>query len=172
MQEEVGNARDLASRRIALERFLAKRLSSRGHRAADARVPAAVGFILASRGRLPIRNYRAAGLLEREFASGVGLTPKELSRIARFQNLLRLLGWQRRPGPSWAELAARCGYADQAHLVREFKSLSGATPTSRRETEGALARFFIHPARLDALLSPVAFLQDTRGRSALESAAT
>ena len=112
--------------------------------------------------------------LERLFAAGVGLSPKELSRIARFQSLLRLAG--REPAASWADLAVRGGYADQAHLVREFKAFSGATPTSKDETEGALARYFIDPARLDALLDPgagvalrpshpqpVAFVQDSAG---------
>jgi AraC-like DNA-binding protein len=54
-----------------------------------------------------------------------GLTPKAFQRVARFERAHRLLG--RRP---LAEVAARCGYADQAHLTREWTSLAGCTPTT------------------------------------------
>jgi len=177
-QEEVGNAPGFRARRAVVERFLEKRLERA--RASSSRLPAAVSLVLARRGRLPVgRIAERVGCsrrqLEREFAEGVGLSPKELSRIARFQNVLRLAG--RNPAAGWADLAARCGYADQAHLVREFRAFSGATPTSsKEETHGALARYFIDPARLDTLLSssssgraatpepaPVAFLQDPAG---------
>ncbi len=167
IEDEVASARDLRSRRAALERFLEKRRARMREEVSDARLSAAVGLVLASRGRASVAGIaRRVGCsprqIERAFAAGVGLTPKELSRIARFQNVLRLSG--RDPGAGWADLAARCGYADQSHLVREFKALSGATPASREATAGALARYFIDPARLDALLSPapgrVAFLQD------------
>ena len=164
IEEEVADTSDARSRIAALERFLSKR---RGQaKPGTPRLSAAIGLILSSRGRASIsRIARRLGCsprqLEREFGAGVGLTPKELSRIIRCQNLLRLAG--RRPDSSWADLAARCGYADQAHLVREFKAFSGATPTTREQTHGALARYFIDPARIDALLSPVAFLQDGAG---------
>jgi AraC-like DNA-binding protein len=169
VQEEVGNGRDMASRLGALKRFLENRLRRARSPGGASRLPAAVDLVLGSRGRLAVaaiadRVACSRRQLEREFAEGVGLSPKELSRVARFQNVLRLAA--RRPGASWADLAARCGYSDQAHLVREFKALSGATPTSREELTGALARYFIDPARLDSLLSPVAFLQDTNGSSA------
>ena len=54
-----------------------------------------------------------------------GLTPKTYQRVARFERAHRLLG--RRP---LAEVSARCGYADQAHLTREWTSLAGCTPTT------------------------------------------
>ena len=54
-----------------------------------------------------------------------GVTPKEYQRLARFQLARGLLG--RRPP---AEVAARCGYSDQAHLSREWTALAGCTPTT------------------------------------------
>jgi AraC-like DNA-binding protein len=54
-----------------------------------------------------------------------GLTPKELQRIGRFQASRALLGSAR-----LAEVAPVCGYADQAHLTREWVTLAGCTPTT------------------------------------------
>lgn len=54
-----------------------------------------------------------------------GVTPQEYARIARFEHSRALLG--RRP---LAEVAARCGYADQAHLSREWRALAGCPPTT------------------------------------------
>lgn len=54
-----------------------------------------------------------------------GLAPKEFQRVARLQAARRALG--RRP---LADVAAGCGYADQAHLAREWSALAGCTPTA------------------------------------------
>lgn len=54
-----------------------------------------------------------------------GLAPKDWQRIARFESSRRLIG--RRP---LAEVAARCGYSDQAHLSREWVALAGCPPTT------------------------------------------
>ena len=64
------------------------------------------------------------------FRDHVGLPPKLLARIVRFDGLLRHL----RTGAarSWADLALDCGYYDQAHLVREVRRFTGLTPTEAR----------------------------------------
>jgi AraC-like DNA-binding protein len=69
-----------------------------------------------------------------QFRKVVGLTPKTLSRIARFHAVIRATEGQ--PRVKWASLAHTYGYADQAHLVREFHRLAGVTPTEfmRRRT--------------------------------------
>ena len=54
-----------------------------------------------------------------------GLTPQALRRIGRFARSRAMLG--RVP---LAEVADRCGYADQAHLTREWVSLGGCPPTT------------------------------------------
>ena len=64
--------------------------------------------------------------LERVFARDVGLSPKHFARVARLQRALELATMQR--GTTLAWLAAESGYADQAHLTREFSRLMGATP--------------------------------------------
>jgi transcriptional regulator GlxA family with amidase domain len=38
--------------------------------------------------------------------------------------------------PAWADIAAACGFADQAHLTREFRALAGATPAAWAAARG------------------------------------
>ncbi|QNP69479.1 AraC family transcriptional regulator [Streptomyces roseirectus] len=62
--------------------------------------------------------------LHRRSLHAFGYGPKTLSRVLRLQRALRLL----RSGVSQAETAVRAGYADQAHLSREVRELTGVTP--------------------------------------------
>ncbi len=62
--------------------------------------------------------------------SETGVTPKEFHRIARFDASKSRLAAAAHDGrPSLAELATASGYADQAHLTREWQALAGCTPT-------------------------------------------
>lgn len=60
----------------------------------------------------------------------VGLTPKRLLRVQRLHRALVIR--HERPTP-WAHVAAMCGFADQAHLVREFHELLGEAPGAWQE---------------------------------------
>ena len=61
------------------------------------------------------------------FDSEVGLTPKLFCRVRRFQKVLRLV---RMGQPvEWADIAADCGYFDQAHFIRDFRAFSGLNPS-------------------------------------------
>jgi AraC-like DNA-binding protein len=65
--------------------------------------------------------------LRRLVVDHTGLEPRMLRRVARFQGFLELSGGGER---SLAGLASRAGYADQAHLSREVRALSGLTPSA------------------------------------------
>jgi AraC-like DNA-binding protein len=94
-----------------------------------------VAFTLIERGAPPgvaLIPWLARGLgmsersLRRKFDEAFGYGPKTLDRILRYQRfrkLARLNG-----NSSTAALAVEAGYADQAHLVRESRRLTGRTP--------------------------------------------
>jgi AraC-like DNA-binding protein len=63
--------------------------------------------------------------LRRRFDENFGYGPKTLDRILRYQRFQRL---SRSSRASTAVLAVEAGYADQAHLVRESRRLTGSTP--------------------------------------------
>src|SRR6478609_2125181 len=62
--------------------------------------------------------------LRRRFLDAVGYGPKTLARVLRFQRFLQLSAAR----ADLARLALDAGYADQAHLTRETRRLSGRTP--------------------------------------------
>lgn len=64
------------------------------------------------------------------FREHVGLPPKRLARLMRFDHLMHHL--KTGGDGSWAELALRFGYYDQAHLVRDVRHFTGHTPTDAR----------------------------------------
>ena len=61
-----------------------------------------------------------------QFKHYVGLTPKQFQRVLRFNGVFAQM--QGEQSLSWADLAARCGYSDQSHFIREFKAFSGFVP--------------------------------------------
>jgi AraC-like DNA-binding protein len=63
------------------------------------------------------------------FREHVGMAPKAVARVMRFDRAVRAL---RSPDRGLAEIAYDCGYFDQAHLNRDFRALAGTTPTALR----------------------------------------
>jgi AraC-like DNA-binding protein len=60
------------------------------------------------------------------FREGIGLAPKTLGRVLRFERVAHLL--EQVEEPRLAEVALDCGYYDQAHLNRDFRQFAGTTP--------------------------------------------
>jgi len=65
--------------------------------------------------------------LERQFNELVGVTPSSYARVQRFRCVLRRSVSDAHV--RWIDMAADLGYADQAHLSREFKQFTGFSPT-------------------------------------------
>ena len=65
--------------------------------------------------------------LGNQFKQLVGVTPKELARLIRFEYVLHTIN-PLRP-INWAHIAHECGYYDQAHFNKDFVAFTGYTPT-------------------------------------------
>ena len=85
----------------------------------------------ASIGEVRLASGWSHASFSRRYRAACGLMPKQHASVMRFQQALAE-GARGRP---WAEVAAAAGYADQAHLSRDFQRLAGMAPGQvRRET--------------------------------------
>ena len=115
-----------------LDEMLCEQASARERRS---HVCAALSLL---RSRSVGETAREIGISERRlhhvFSEDVGLSPKQWSRVRRFQRAVRALhqGAEMR----WAELALNCGYADQSHFSRDFHCFSGIDPTTYSASRG------------------------------------
>ena len=117
------------ARFVVLEDWLASRLLPRF--APSPLIDWALAAIESSDGSVGIEDLAVqAGVsrahLSRRFRLEVGLTPKTLARVHRFRAAIDWLS--RQPRIAWGELADRCGYYDQSHLIRDFRDFSGMAP--------------------------------------------
>jgi AraC-like DNA-binding protein len=112
-----------------------------GDPANDPAAAGAVAFAVAAFERGASVSEVAAGLglsakrFARVFRDRTGLTPKRFSRVRRLQRLLRAV--HGRGTVNWAEVAAAHGYFDQAHLINDFRAITGLTPAAYLAAAGA-----------------------------------
>ncbi|MFJ2581601.1 helix-turn-helix domain-containing protein [Kitasatospora aureofaciens] len=138
LREQLQAAADWSERFALLDAALLRAARPSGQ------VPPEVGrawqALRRSGGRLPVAALAretgwSARHLQERFRRETGLTPKAAARVIRFDRARHLLTASARP-PRLAELAARCGYFDQAHLAREFRALAGSAPSAWLAAEG------------------------------------
>jgi len=133
---EVMDTTSIGTRVAAVERLLLRRL----------RVPDRWGVargvvsLIARRGGA-LRSRELCGMtgrtertIERAFAECVGMTPKTFSRLVRFHACL-------------ADPLQDHGYVDQAHLIHDFRTFAGVSPSQFRAEAHALSDAFIVPSR-------------------------
>ena len=133
LREELQETHGPHARLLRLEAYLMARLEYA--RPADAMVMVALHTLAQQPGSALIEPVqRASGCGPTQFISrferSVGLTPKRYARVLRFHALIQTLALA--PPPDWALTAAEAGYADQSHLIHEFKRLAGVTPGAYR----------------------------------------
>lgn len=145
LHDIAANAQSTPEAMSALSRELENRLDSSS---GSSRVSGLASTILRRCGGVSLSELaREAGIsqrqIEREFGLHVGVSPKMLSRIARFQQVFRAMD----SSPSWVQTALNCGYYDQAHLIADFQQFAGTTPGRFQLEEFELGRFFLRSTR-------------------------
>ena len=128
--QELHDAKSWAHRFTLLDRFIARRIERA--KAPHDTVRAVWHGLQRGNGAASIEGLaREASVSRRHlaklFRAEIGATPKTMARILRFEHARHLAGTVPRHG--WADIAYAAGYADQAHLAREFRQLSGLSPS-------------------------------------------
>lgn len=129
----LGEERSWTARLDLVERFVRQRLPRAGTGNAGGDVRWAYERILRARGDIRIEGLARAldcsrKHLVQRFNTDIGIGPKALARMVRFNRALALA--RVAATPDWSGIAVECGYADQAHLVREFRDFAGSSPTA------------------------------------------
>ncbi len=122
------------NRRVVLvEAFLKRRLAATKRKVSEAEKIS--GMVISVRGasidngisRIASRYGITTRYLHKIVFSHTGLSPKSINKISRFQNSLRLMAAS---DLSLTSVALDCGYFDQSHFIREFRSFTGITPSA------------------------------------------
>jgi len=148
LQEKLMYGRSLRSRIELIEVALSQRLQKRWQ--SDRVIAEAVRRILATEGRVQVESLFAdLGLsgrqVERKFQTMVGLSPKMLARIMRFQKIFKLAGQQ---PDSWSGIAHDCGYYDQAHLIHDFQQFAGQNPSAFLLAQTEMSSYLMRKNRM------------------------
>lgn len=130
LEQQVFAATTAVSRIQAIENFLNNKLRSGGGYI-DPVVRAAVSEILIHRGNIRIESiYQklcvSKSTLEAKFKTCVGLSPKELASIWRFNHAVVLQ--KQHVESSLTEVGYRASYFDQSHMIKDFRRYTGQAP--------------------------------------------
>jgi AraC-like DNA-binding protein len=125
--ERLVEARDWPSRFLKLDNFLLSRI--RRYERPTREIDWAWRQLDLSMGSIRVQKISeqlgwTRKRLVKAFRDEVGIPPKALARVLRFRRALAQFTSQK----DFSQLAAECGYSDQAHMIRDFKDLSGLTP--------------------------------------------
>ncbi len=145
LENELLSAKTFEQRILIAERFLINQICKNERKYNYERIRHVVDLINQAKGVLDIdglvsRSFLSRKQFERTFIDSIGTTPKQFLKIVRFQNAI--YEKSKNPGLSLTELAHKCGYFDQSHMINDFKTLSGLTPKSYFKNEGVFSDYF------------------------------
>jgi len=130
LEEQLYDLPTLEDKVKRIEIFLHQRLLRKTNYSWD-RISHTISLINLSNGMITTGQLASEACLsrkqhERIFKQMVGLSPKQFLKVIRFQHTL--YAHQQHPIENLTELAYRCGYYDQSHMINDFRELSGKTP--------------------------------------------
>jgi AraC-like DNA-binding protein len=143
----IHEANDPAARIAIVERAVAERATRAAHRGStESRLVEHLCHEAEADASLTIGEMAARhGLTHRRlielFEHTVGLKPKAYHRVRRLRRVFRLI--DEKPRPTWTTIAHRCGYFDQAHLIHDFRQLTGVLPRDYEATRSSVGLGFV-----------------------------
>ena len=154
VMSRIGVARTWAARFAAMEALIAERVAEA---AIPRSIDSIWRRLVATEGRVALGSLAAEmdcshRTLIARFRTCVGFPPKKIAKLLRFNRAMRSLdklsrteanepaskpyieadevGHRDKGSIEWADLAADCGYFDQAHLIKDFSAFAGRTPAA------------------------------------------
>lgn len=141
LQEQILTALTTDTAIGIIENFLLKHMPSQRHLTADFTM--AMKLIYQHQGMISIEDLlktlpTTERQLERKFREHIGTSPKRFANTIKFQHFLKLLQKQSHK-KKIAALIYESGYYDHAHLNRNFRKMTGFTPSHYKDTTQMLA---------------------------------
>lgn len=131
LEDQLNNVRNTKEIFNSLQKVLLSRFNPDIHR--DEIVDLVIRQIRLTSGNVSLKKIAdklgiSQKQLERRFKAKIGLPPKQFSQIIRFQTVLKKI---KKNGMSdLLSVIYDCGFYDQSHFIKEFKSFTGTTPYS------------------------------------------
>ena len=130
LSERLAGARDTLAAASILESAIGERYARASGECAHTQL------VLAAADRLTSAPVNAVAVdlgvserhLRRLFRETTGISPKTFAKLTRFRHALRAA--REASHASWTNIAVASGYYDQAHLIAEFRAISGVTPSA------------------------------------------
>ncbi len=144
-EDELSSAITFQDQISIAENFLLSNILNNEKKYQYDRISCAINRINETKGILDIDALASETCLsrkqfERTFTDIIGASPKQFLKIIRFQNVI----WEKSKdtNQSLTNLAYKCGYYDQAHMIKDFKTMSGTTPRKYFENCDAFSDYF------------------------------
>jgi AraC-like DNA-binding protein len=145
LEDELSEAQSFQEQVTVAERFLIHLLQKNQEQYNNRRITHTINRINETKGILKINDMASDAFLsrkqfERTFTGVIGTSPKQFLKIVRFQNAIYERSQNTRL--SLTEIAYKCGYFDQAHMINDFKNLSGISPGKFFAEEHLVSDYF------------------------------
>jgi AraC-like DNA-binding protein len=144
LQDKILNCRTNEERIIVFESFLSKKIIEKKFYDFK-RMAACLDKIIAGEAKANVAELAECACLstkqfQRRFSEYIGILPKEYLRVIRFQNAIHKKYIN--PALTLTNLSYDCGYYDQSHFIRDFKTFSGMTPKEFFQLSDTYSDFF------------------------------
>ena len=129
LEQDIVQATDVQQRIEIIELFLLNKLSEQV--TVDNIVKTTIDTLLSTKGKTSISGILKEDLskrrqLERMFVRQIGVSPKQLAKVIRFQSAIKML--LNEEGENLTNIAYESDYYDQAHFIKDFKEYTGLSP--------------------------------------------